>query len=138
LWLAAGLSLVAGIVHLMVSPEYLNEWWGYGFFFILAGLAQLAYGLALCMQPWAYDPTGAFHRGPRPGARALFQAGAVGNAAIIGLYTLTRTVGIPFLGPEAGTVEAITAVSLITTAAELILVIILLRLARSSRYTVSN
>ena len=49
------------------------------------------------------------------------------NTAIIALYALTRTVGIPLLGPEAGTVEAVAPIDLLSKALELLLVLVLWR-----------
>ena len=132
LWLAAALSLTAGIVHLFVSPGYLVEWWGYGFFFIWAGLAQIAYALTIFVLPWMSDTAGTHGNEPRATMRVVYLIGAGGNAAIIALYIITRTVGIPFVGPSAGAIEPMTPISVITTAAELILVGVLLWLARQS------
>jgi hypothetical protein len=39
----ASLSLIAGLIHLWVMPEHFQEWWGYGTFFLVAALAQVAY-----------------------------------------------------------------------------------------------
>jgi hypothetical protein len=130
LWLASGISVAVGIVHLLVSPEYFGEWWGYGFFFIYAGLIQIAYALAIFVQPSLQDPADAAPNGPHSVMPAVYRGGAVGNLAIIALYIVTRTVGIPFLGPDAGAVEPVTLVSVMATGAELILVIVLLKLAR--------
>jgi hypothetical protein len=130
LWLGAGLSVAVGIVHLMVSPEYFDAWWGYGFFFVYAGLAQIAYALAIFVQPWMHDSAGAARNGPHSVMPAVYMGGAVGNLTIIALYIVTRTVGIPFLGPDAGAVEPVTPVSVIATGAELMLVIVLRNLAR--------
>ena len=110
-------------------PQYLSEWWGYGFFFTLAALAQITYGLVLFMRPWAYDETG----GSRAGggyAKAIYAAGACGNLAIIGLYIITRVVGVPFFGPAAGQVEPVTALSLTVTIIEAVLAGILIVMAR--------
>jgi hypothetical protein len=134
LWLAAALSLTAGIVHLFVSPGYLGEWWGYGFFFIWAGLAQIAYALIIFVQPWMFETGGAHDNKSRATRRAVYLIGAGGNAVIIALYVITRTVGIPFVGPSAGAIEPMTPISVITTAAELILVGVLLWLAHQSAY----
>jgi len=132
LWLAAGLSAIAGIVHLVVSPQYLDLWWGYGFFFICAGVAQIAYALAIFVRPLMAESAEPFDDARSSAMRKVYLAGAAGNAAIIALYIITRTVGIPLVGPAANIVEPVTPVSLMTTAAELILVVILLRLARQS------
>ncbi len=96
LLVAAGLSLGVGIVHALVMPEHLIEWWGYGFFFMLAALAQLTYGLLLFMRPWAYDESGAFRSESSRQARSVYLAGAGGNLAIAALYAVTRMVGVPF------------------------------------------
>jgi hypothetical protein len=127
---AAGLSLAAGIVHALVVPEYLSEWWGYGFFFTLAALAQITYGLVLFMRPWAYDETGGSRSESGGYARVVYMAGAFANLAIIGLYIITRAVGIPFFGPAAGKVEPVTALSLTVTVIEAILAGILIGMAR--------
>lgn len=129
-YLAALLSLATGIVHAMVTAEYWNEWWGYGAFFILAALGQLMYGLLLFIQPWRYDATGGMNGGGYFAARRVFLAGAWVNAGIVALYIVTRTIGIPVFGPEAGQVEPVTALSLIVQVAELLLVACLVRAIR--------
>ena len=40
LYAAAALSLLAALIHLWVTPEHLEEWWGYGAFFLVTALAQ--------------------------------------------------------------------------------------------------
>lgn len=129
--LAAALSLATGVVHLLVSPEHLAEWWGYGFFFMLAGLIQIAYGLVLFLLPWLVDDTGAFFRGALPAIRPVFSLAAVGNGMIVALWLVTRTLGIP-AGPQAGVLQPVDPVSVAVTVTELALVAILIRLARRS------
>jgi hypothetical protein len=51
--------------------------------------------------------------------RIVLLVGIAGNLAIVGLYLLTRTVGIPFFGPEAGEVEGFGFVDVCATASEL-------------------
>jgi hypothetical protein len=89
LYAAATLSLLAGLLHLWVTPEHFEEWWGYGAFFLVAGAAQILYVPIVVLWP----------------TRIVLLAAIAGNLAIVGLYLLTRTVGIPFFGPEAGEVE---------------------------------
>jgi hypothetical protein len=127
---AAALSLSAGIVHALVVPEYLSEWWGYGFFFTLAALCQITYGLVLFMRPWAYDETGGSRSESGGYAGPVYLAGACANLAIIGLYSITRTVGIPFFGPAAGKIEPVTALSLTVTVIEAVLAGILIVMSR--------
>jgi FtsP/CotA-like multicopper oxidase with cupredoxin domain len=107
---AAGLSLIAALMHTWAMPEHFDEWWGYGSFFLIAATVQACYGLALLR--W---------RG-----RSLLLLGVVGNLSVVSLWAVTRTVGIPFFGPHAGEVEGVGAVDLLATAAELALVTVLL------------
>lgn len=105
----AGCSLAAALVHLLVSPEHFEEWWGYGLFFFFAGFAQALFAILILLQPWRYHPA----LGARPHAdrdtRRFYAAGIAGNAILVLLYLVTRTVGVPLLGPGAGEVEPVTA-----------------------------
>lgn len=128
---AAALSVAAGAVHGLATAEHLREWWGYGLFFLLAGGAQVLYGVLLLVRPWRYDDSG----GVRPDEgrrheRAFVLAGIAGNAAVVLLYVVTRTLGIPFFGPEAGEVEPVTPVGVVSKALELALIASLVALLR--------
>ena len=113
---AEALSMAAAIIHLYVTPEHFEEWWGYGAFFLTAALFQAAYTMVL----------------PRLAARPLFlAAGAAGNLAIVGLWAVTRTWGGP-AGPHAGTVEEAGLLDVAATASEAALAAILLGLLLSS------
>ena len=102
LYAAAALSLVAALVHLWVMPEHFAEWWGYGVFFLTAAAAQALYVPLLLRWP----------------KRAVLLMGIAGNLAIVVLYLLTRTVGIPLLGPEAGEVERVGFADVCATTSE--------------------
>ena len=102
LYAAAALSLAAALTHLWVTPEHFGEWWGYGAFFLVAASVQGLY-VPLLLR-WT--------------TRAVLLAGITGNLAIVLLYLLTRTVGIPFFGPEAGEVEGVGFVDVCATASE--------------------
>lgn len=131
---AAGLSVGAGLVHGWVTPGHLSEWWGYGLFFLFAGLIQGGYGLLLLMRPWQYDETGGFRssgdRLVRQYDRLAYQLGILGNAAVVALYVVTRTIGIPPLGPEAGEVEPVTLIDVVSKSLELALIACLILLVR--------
>jgi len=112
LYSAVGLSSVAALIHLWVTPEHFGEWWGYGSFMLASFVAQAIYAAALLVWPrW----------------RLLLQAGVSGNLAIIGMWVVSRTVGTP-LGPMGGEVEGIGALDLISTASEVVLVVLLVGL----------
>ncbi len=129
---AGALSVAAAVAHGLATPEHLREWWGYGLFFALAAFGQASYGALLLVAPWRYDDTGGLLAGGWRHERALYLAGIVLNSALIVLYAVTRTVGIPFLGPEAGTVEPLTAAGLSTKLLETALVATLVGLRRST------
>ena len=103
LYAAVALSLVAGLVHLWVVPEHFEEWWGYGAFFLVAAAAQLLYVPLVLHRP----------------TRVILLVGIAGNLAIVALYLLTRTTGIPLFGPEAGEVESLGLADIRATTSEL-------------------
>ena len=109
--LVAGLSGLAGGIHLSVAPEHLDEWWGYGVFFLLAALGEGALVVALAVRPRTW----------------VVQAGIWGSLATMLMYLVSRTSGIT-LGPAAGAVEAVELPGLAATAAEGALVVVLCRL----------
>lgn len=113
---AAALALAAALVHLIVAPDHLREWWGYGAFFLMAAALQVLFGLALV-------------RRPRPW---LLLAGIAGHLALISLYLVTRTVGLPPVGPLAGETEPVGALDLLSKSIEIGLVIILSVLLRGA------
>jgi hypothetical protein len=108
---AAALSLSAGLVHLGGIASHFREWWAYGLFFAVAGVLQAALAVLLL-------------RRPRPW---LALVAIPGNLAIVGMYVLTRTNGPPF-GPHAGRPEDPELLGMATCAAELAVVVLLLRL----------
>lgn len=108
-------SVGAGAIHLAVTPVHFAEWWGYGVFFLALGLFQIAYGLPLLTPRLA------------PGFLSRYALiGAIVNIAVIGLYIVTRTEGIP-LGPEAGETEGVGIPDIVSKLLEALLGGILIR-----------
>jgi hypothetical protein len=105
----AALSLIAGLIHLWVVPEHFEEWWGYGTFFLVAAVAQVVYVPLLLRWP----------------NRSVLLLGIGGNSAIVLLYLLTRVVGIPLFGPEAGEVEGVGVIDVCATMSEVAIVVAL-------------
>ncbi|MGB7316161.1 MAG: hypothetical protein WA939_24775 [Nodosilinea sp.] len=83
-YLAAGLSLVAALIHLWAAPEHLEEWWAYGVFFLVAALCQGF--LSFLIVRW-------------PESKTISLAGIVCNLSIAAMYVVSRTWGMP-LGPD--------------------------------------
>jgi hypothetical protein len=127
---AAWASLGAGAVHGALVRDHLEEWWGYGLFFLLAGFAQLLFGLALLTD--AVNPKDS---GPRWEAARhwLYVIGLVVNVGLIALYVVSRTTGIPFFGPEAGQVEDVGFVDVVSKLLEALAVVALAVLLRQPR-----
>ena len=109
----AVLSLTAALIHLWVTPEHFEEWWGYGAFFLVAAVAQVLYVPLLLRWP----------------NRTVLLLGIAGNSAIVLLYLLTRVVGIPLFGPEAGEVEGVGTIDACATISEAAIVVALGALA---------
>ena len=125
---AGACSLAAGLVHGGVAPAHLDEWWGYGLFFLVAATCQFILGLALLTDAINPKDTGPSWLAWR---RRMCVAGIAGNVAIMALYGVTRTVGIPLLGPEAGAVEAVAPIDVVSKALEAAVIGLLIALARS-------
>jgi len=122
--------VISGSAHGLVTHEHFEEWWGYGIFFLVAAVCLIGFGLALITD--AIDPRytpGDVHRL----RRLMYLVGSFGIISILGLYVLTRTVGIP-LGPASGSVETVGGVDLVAKITETLavagLVVLLLKTRR--------
>jgi len=98
---AATASAGAAAIHFAVLSEHIDEYWLFGLFFFGSGVAQLVWATAVVLRP----------------QRAVVAVGALGNAAIIVLWVVSRTAGLP-LGPEAGSPEAVGIADVAATALE--------------------
>ena len=85
---AALLSLGAAAIHFGVLGSHYEESWGYGVFFAVVASLQAVWALLVVRSP----------------GRWVYWGGAAGNAAVIAVWAITRTAGIP-AGPSAGEVE---------------------------------
>lgn len=110
------LSLLAGGIHGVATPSHFSDWWGYGLFFMAAAAAQVVYGLLLLTRGIVPGP-GRSWDDVRPSVYAL---GLAGNLAIVAMWILSRTVGIP-VGPCAGLVEDVGALDLASKVLEVAL-----------------
>lgn len=80
-------SAAAAGVHAAVGPAHFRELIVFGLFFAGCALAQMAWSLIMAIRP----------------SRALLVMAIAGNGAVLSLWLVTRTVGLPGLlaGPEA-------------------------------------
>jgi hypothetical protein len=107
--IAAALSLAAAGIHFAVIQEHLDVDVGEGVFFFGIGVFQLIWAQAYLLRD----------------DRRIAVAGAAVNAAVVVLWAVSRTVGLPF-GPTPGVPESIGLVDLLATAFEIGLVGLLL------------
>jgi hypothetical protein len=117
---AAALSLSSAIAHLGVTEAHFQEWWAYGAFFLGCATAQALFAALILWRPRDWPAV----------------LGIVGNLAVIAMYVYSRTNGPP-LGPHEGVPEDPGLYDLVTTAGELALVVVLLRMLgeRAGRWT---
>ncbi len=97
------LTLGAAVIHLAVVPEHLREWWVFGAGFIVFAVVQAGWSALV----W------------RGTSQAVVTAGLVGNVALLLLWVVSRTVGLP-VGPQAGTPEAAMATDVLCAVLELV------------------
>jgi len=102
---AALASLGAAAVHFAVVGEHFGEWWLYGSFFAVVAWLQAAWALFAV----------------RGVSGALAWTGAIGNGAVMLIWSLSRTVGVP-AGPNAGEVEGIALADVVATSLEVFIV----------------
>lgn len=77
-------SAAAAGVHAAVGPAHFRELWVFGVFFAGSALAQVGWSVAMAIRP----------------SHTLLVAGVVGNSAVLVLWLVTRTIGLPGLLPE--------------------------------------
>jgi hypothetical protein len=101
----ASASAGAAAIHFAVIADHFDEWWGFGLFFVSSGVAQLVWALVIVPSP----------------SRRVIWVGVVGNAAIVVLWIVTRTVGT-LVGPEPDVREPIAVADSVATALEVAIV----------------
>lgn len=100
--LAALLSAGAGAAHLLVCPAHFSEDPLYGVFFAAAAAGQFLWAAVVVNRP----------------GTAVLVAGIGANTAVVALWALTRTAGIP-LGASAGRREPVGTLDVTTALLEL-------------------
>jgi hypothetical protein len=106
--LAAVVSGAAAAVHLSVARLHFDEYWLFGVGFVVSGVLQLAWAVAI----WV-----------RNDDRRLLIAGLVGQLGIALVWVVSRTVGLPY-GPSAGEPESIGPLDAQCTFDELLIVLL--------------
>jgi len=111
LYTAALLTLGAAAIHLVVAPPHLRQYLPFGVFFLIVGCAQALSAIQLAVRP----------------TRRLALLLAAGSAALVGLWVVSHTVGLP-IGPTPGKPEEIGLTDVICNLLESLSVVLLLAL----------
>ena len=99
-------SIAAGVIHAAVVPEHVEEAWIFGFFFLLAACFQIAWAIPAVFRP----------------SFIVYATGTLANGALIGIWLLSRTAGVP-IGPDAWMPEPAQVLDVGATLLELIVVV---------------
>jgi hypothetical protein len=105
-YLVASAATGAAAIHYAVAVEHFDEWWGFGLFFVASAVAQLVWAMVVVESR----------------SRLVIWLGVIGNAAIVVLWIITRTVGT-LVGPEPATPEPIGLADSVATVFELTIVV---------------
>lgn len=123
IYTAAGLSLLASLIHLWETPEHLLDWWGYGAFFLSAAIAQGLFSVLILL---------------RPESQTMLLAGILGNLGIVVLYVVSYTWGLPLgadwilFSPSSAHLDDAGVIGVISTVAQLGIIVILVAVLEAS------
>jgi hypothetical protein len=106
---AALLMFAASILHAAVIAPHFEQYWLFGTFFAVSTVLQAGWAALVYRDPLN---------------RRLLVAGAVGNAAFIALWLISRTVGVP-VGPGSWTPEAVGALDVLCKLDELVVIVLI-------------
>jgi hypothetical protein len=112
LYSAALLTFGAALIHLAAAPAHLREYLPFGLLFLAVGSVQIVLAVELIARP----------------TRRLALVLAVSSMALVGLWFVSRNVGLP-LGPTPGVPEAVGLADVICNAMEVLASVLFLALA---------
>jgi hypothetical protein len=107
---AAVLVFASSFIHSNMIASHFEEYWLFGVFFAVVTCLQAIWTVLIFQHP---------------GNRRVLVAGAVGTAAIIAVWLISRTSGLPF-GPHPGVPEAVGVVDVVSTLDEAAALVLLL------------
>lgn len=112
--LAVALAAAAGLIHVKALFDHAGHYWLFGVFFGVLAYAQIGWA-ALAWR--------------RPHERRWLMPAAAASLAVVALWVVTRSVGLPF-GPWAGRPEPFAVADITASVNELILAGLLVAIAR--------
>lgn len=102
----AAMSLAAAGIHFAVIGEHLQLYFLFGLFFSVVAWLQALWAVAVVRWP----------------ARWILASGLIGNLAIVMIWAVSRTAGLP-IGPEPGAAEAASFIDILSTVLEVLIVV---------------
>src|SRR4051794_28129990 len=104
LLLLVALSGSAGVIHARALFDHASHYWLFGVFFGVLTYAQVLWAMQVYR---------------RPDDRRWFRTVAAGNLVVVGIWLVSRTVGLPF-GPWAGEAEPLALNDMTASAIQLV------------------
>ena len=106
------LSFSAGVIHLLLVQEHSREAFVWGLFFLISGIAQIGFGIAILFAK-------------KQGKKViLYYTGIIGNVLLVITFVLVRLVTPPF-SPEETPISELEPNSIITLIIEIVLIVLL-------------
>ena len=118
---AAILSMSAGIIHLLLIQEHMEESILWGIFFLISGIAQIIFGIFIIMTLEKLSPIN---------KSILYYFGIVGNSLLVGIFILVRLFTPPF-SIESAPINELEPNGIITIIIEIISIVVLAYLIKS-------
>lgn len=120
--LLVALSAAAAVIHAKALLDHASHYWLFGVFFGALAYAQAAWAVLLYR---------------RPDERRWLMPAAVVSLAVIGLWIVTRSTGLPF-GPWAGQPEPFTITDIAASLDELVLAGVILAIVRPQGHVAAS
>jgi hypothetical protein len=118
---AALLSMSAGIIHLLLIQEHMEESILWGIFFLISGIAQIIFGIFIIITLEKLSPIN---------KSILYYFGIVGNSLLVGIFILVRLFTPPF-SPESAPINELEPNGIITIIIEILSIVVLAYLTKS-------
>ena len=117
------LSMSAGIIHLLLVQEHMEESFIWGISFLISGIAQIIYSIFIIIVAEKLSPLN--NKWP------LYYCGIAGNALLVGIFVIARLFTLPF-SSEAAPINELEPNGIITIITEIFLIVLLAYLIKSS------
>lgn len=118
---AAILSMSAGIIHLLLIQEHMEESILWGIFFLISGIAQIIFGIFIIITLEKLSPIN---------KSILYYFGIVGNSLLVGIFILVRLFTPPF-STESAPINELEPNGIITIIIEILSIVVLAYLIKS-------